>query len=157
MPGEERRRQLLEVGAKVFGRYGYHPAGTADIARACGIAEPTIYRHFASKEEYFATVTREAALAVASAIREARPRGLEALEELLQDMAAGSPHLALVGHLVVEGRDPALRPVVEEALSALQEALSHLGSKAQMAYHLVLSAALLAAGGRYAPEERWAA
>lgn len=50
---EERRAQPLERGATEFARRGYRGVGITDIARASGIAVPTIYHHFAEKEEFF--------------------------------------------------------------------------------------------------------
>jgi len=60
MPGEERYRQLLDIATKVFADLGYSRVGTADIARAAGVAEPTIYRHFPSKRDLFLTAVRRA-------------------------------------------------------------------------------------------------
>jgi AcrR family transcriptional regulator len=58
LPAEERKRQILDAAVDVFARLGY-AAGTADIAAAAGIGEPTIYRYFASKRDvYIATIRR---------------------------------------------------------------------------------------------------
>ena len=57
LPAEERRRQIIEVAMRVFARAGYAQAGTAEIAAEAGISEPTIYRHFESKQAlYLATL-----------------------------------------------------------------------------------------------------
>ena len=59
LPAEERRQQILDAAIDVFARQGYAAAGTADIALAAGIGEPTIYRYFANKLElYRAAVQR---------------------------------------------------------------------------------------------------
>jgi AcrR family transcriptional regulator len=58
-PAEVRRETVLDAAMTVFARQPYRAAGTAEIARAAGIAEPTIYRHFSSKRElYLAAVQR---------------------------------------------------------------------------------------------------
>ena len=53
LPAEERRQQILDVAIDVFARSGYHGAGTADIAAAAEIGEPTIYRYFDSKADLY--------------------------------------------------------------------------------------------------------
>jgi len=57
MAAAGRRAHLLETAARVFTEGSYHGTTTAEIARAAGISEPIIYRHFASKRElYIATI-----------------------------------------------------------------------------------------------------
>lgn len=57
LSAEERRHQILEAAIPIFARKGHAAAGTAEIAEAAGIGEPTIYRYFPNKMElYFATV-----------------------------------------------------------------------------------------------------
>jgi AcrR family transcriptional regulator len=50
---EVRRETIVEAAIRVFARTSYRAAGTAEIAREAGIAEPTIYRHFDSKRELY--------------------------------------------------------------------------------------------------------
>jgi AcrR family transcriptional regulator len=58
-PAEVRRETVLDAAIRVFARLPYRSAGTAEIAREAGIAEPTIYRHFSSKRElYLAALDR---------------------------------------------------------------------------------------------------
>jgi len=57
MAAAGRRAQLLETAARVFVEGSYRGTTTAEIARAAGISEPIIYRHFASKRDlYLATL-----------------------------------------------------------------------------------------------------
>ena len=50
---EQRKIQILEAATKLFVLKGYHETKTKDIAKACGITEPVIYKHFGSKDELF--------------------------------------------------------------------------------------------------------
>jgi len=53
LPAEKRKAQLLDCAAKVFAARGYNGATTAELAKAAGITEPIIYRHFKGKKEMF--------------------------------------------------------------------------------------------------------
>lgn len=55
LPAAERRQAIVDAALPVFAGGSYSGATTAEIARAAGISEPILYRHFASKRElYFA-------------------------------------------------------------------------------------------------------
>lgn len=53
LPAAKRREQLLDTAAKLFAVHGYAGATTSQIARAAGVTEPIIYRHFQSKRDLF--------------------------------------------------------------------------------------------------------
>lgn len=53
LPAAERREQLLSVAASIFAERGYSGATTAELAKAAGVTEPIIYRHFNSKRDLF--------------------------------------------------------------------------------------------------------
>ena len=53
LPAEKRREQLLDRAMDLFARQGYARATTAELAKAAGVTEPIIYRHFASKRDLF--------------------------------------------------------------------------------------------------------
>lgn len=59
MSSDERRALILEAARGVFSRFGYEGARTQEIARAAGVSEALIYRHFASKEVLHTAVLRE--------------------------------------------------------------------------------------------------
>jgi AcrR family transcriptional regulator len=51
----ERRQAIVDAAVRVFSTGSYAGATTADIARAAGVSEPLLYRHFQSKRQlYFA-------------------------------------------------------------------------------------------------------
>jgi AcrR family transcriptional regulator len=60
LPAAERREQLLETAVDLFARRGYAGATTAELARAAGVTEPILYRHFASKKDLFIAVIERA-------------------------------------------------------------------------------------------------
>ena len=53
LPAAERRQAIVDAALRVFAGGSYSHATTAEIARAAGISEPILYRHFASKRELY--------------------------------------------------------------------------------------------------------
>ena len=53
MRAPERRKQLLEVARRVFGRRGYHTVTMDSVAREAGVTKPILYDHFPSKRELY--------------------------------------------------------------------------------------------------------
>ena len=53
LPAAERRQAIVDAALRVFAGSSYSGATTAEIARAAGISEPILYRHFASKRELY--------------------------------------------------------------------------------------------------------
>ena len=53
MPAAERRRVIVEAAIRAFTTGSYRGTTTAEIARAAGVSEPILYRHFASKRELY--------------------------------------------------------------------------------------------------------
>src|SRR5687768_102831 len=61
LPVDERRAQLLKLGAELFTRHAYDDMSMARIAREAGISKPLLYHYFPSKQDYFRAVLAEAA------------------------------------------------------------------------------------------------
>lgn len=59
MPGEDRRRQLLQVAIASFAQNGFSGTKTKDIAAAAGVSEAILFRHFASKEDLYHAILDE--------------------------------------------------------------------------------------------------
>jgi AcrR family transcriptional regulator len=55
----DRRSAIIEAAADLFERRGYHQSSMADIAAAVGIAKPTVYYYFASKDEILFAIHSE--------------------------------------------------------------------------------------------------
>jgi AcrR family transcriptional regulator len=53
LPAAERRLALVETAVRVFSEGSYRGTTTAEIARAAGVSEPILYRHFASKRDLY--------------------------------------------------------------------------------------------------------
>lgn len=58
LPAETRKRQIIDRAREVFATQGYGRVGTADLAKAAGISEPALYRHFTGKKELFVATIR---------------------------------------------------------------------------------------------------
>ena len=58
---DQRRRQLLEIGAELFAKHAYHELSMADIARAAGISKPLLYHYFPSKQAFLRAALEQVA------------------------------------------------------------------------------------------------
>jgi TetR/AcrR family transcriptional regulator len=58
MRADERREQLIRVAIEVFSKKGFSGATTKEIARAAGVTEALIFRHFPSKEALYEAILR---------------------------------------------------------------------------------------------------
>ncbi|MFO7547240.1 MAG: helix-turn-helix domain-containing protein [Trueperaceae bacterium] len=97
--GDATRQLLLDAAATVFSELGFAGATTKQIARAAGVSEGTIYRHFTDKRELFAAVfmdrnaanfaavTRLPELAGTKTVRENLLFLVRAIEDVERDVA----------------------------------------------------------------------
>ena len=90
MRAEESRRQLLEAAADIFATRGYRGATTAELARAAGITEPILYRHFDNKLDLFITLVDVVGEEVIAAWNRALS-GVEAPADRLRVLLASNP------------------------------------------------------------------
>ena len=105
MQAGARRQQLLDVAAELFAINGYRATTTAELARAAGVTEPILYRHFESKLDLFLNLIEEVGNAMLNAWREAVEQGSDdgnaRLRRLLAaNPAADEPHLSRARVLV---------------------------------------------------------
>ena len=59
LPAPERRAAVLDCACRVFSKGSYHGTTTAEIARAAGVTEPILYRHFESKRDLYLACLEE--------------------------------------------------------------------------------------------------
>ena len=62
---DERRRQLLELGARLFATHSYAELSMARIAREAGISKALLYHYFPSKQDYFVATLQQGAEEIA--------------------------------------------------------------------------------------------
>src|SRR6266853_3156193 len=67
----DKRARILDAAVKVFAERGYFSSTVAEIARAAGVADGTIYLYFKSKDDLLLSVFDEKMLLLCEAAREA--------------------------------------------------------------------------------------
>jgi AcrR family transcriptional regulator len=55
-PKINRKEQILQFATEAFSRDGYDRVTVKELADLCGITEPAVYRHFASKDAIYVAV-----------------------------------------------------------------------------------------------------
>ncbi|MGH9673757.1 MAG: TetR/AcrR family transcriptional regulator [Bryobacteraceae bacterium] len=53
LPAGERRAAIVEAAILLFSEHGFHGSTTRDLARAVGVTEPILYRHFPTKRALY--------------------------------------------------------------------------------------------------------
>lgn len=56
MKASERKAQVVEEATRLFSQHGYDKVTVKQLAGACGISEPAVYRHFESKSAIYEAV-----------------------------------------------------------------------------------------------------
>jgi AcrR family transcriptional regulator len=115
---EVRRETVLDAAIRVFGRTSYRAAGTAEIAREAGIAEPTIYRYFDSKRDLYLAALERCDTIICDNFRriaDTHPSGAEALRAMgiwYREAHVTDPdHLRLRQRAIAEADDDDVREV----------------------------------------------
>ncbi|GCE21598.1 TetR/AcrR family transcriptional regulator [Dictyobacter kobayashii] len=52
----ETRRQILQAAQHLFAAHGYRAVTTRQIAEACGITQPALYKHFGDKQDLYVSM-----------------------------------------------------------------------------------------------------
>jgi len=56
MTGDARREQILQTAVELFSQRGFKGTTTKEIAKAAGVSEAMVFRHFASKDDLYAAI-----------------------------------------------------------------------------------------------------
>jgi AcrR family transcriptional regulator len=92
MAAADRRRHLVETAIRLFTEGSYRGTTTAEIARAAGVSEPILYRHFASKRDLYLAALED----VWAKTREAWEQALEATPDTCAAIEAiGKGHVSV--------------------------------------------------------------
>ena len=121
MPAEDRRRQILDAAISVFARVGYHEAGTADIAAAAEIGEPTIYRYYDGKKDLYDEAVRRCRMEITEnwqRIIDTSENAREALDRIgtwyFQEIKRSPDLLVLRFRALIDSTDSAAAEAVRE-------------------------------------------
>ena len=138
LPAAERREQLLDTAVSLFAEKGYGGATTAELARAAGVTEPIIYRHFASKKDLFvAVIDRTSELTISrwdrqlSNARDAaqRLRRLIGTNPMISDRGRGIYRVILQAMMEIE--DPDILEAIQRHVKALHRFVTDAVRRAQ--------------------------
>jgi len=110
MAAADRRRHLVETAIRLFTEGSYRGTTTAEIARAAGVSEPILYRHFASKRDLYL-----------AALEHVWARTREIWERKLEESSDTCAAVEAIGKGHVTVRSPKLQ-LAELWVQALSEA-----------------------------------
>jgi AcrR family transcriptional regulator len=123
---DERRRELVEVGAALFAERPYDDVAMEEVAQRAGVSRALLYRYFASKRELFAAVYEHAA------VRLLEDTHLERGAPLADQVAAGldvhidyfvaNRNTVLAANRVLAG-DPTIQAIIAEEMAELRRRL----------------------------------
>jgi AcrR family transcriptional regulator len=141
MSPEERRGQVVSAAAELFDSSGYTHVTMGDIARIVGIAKPTLYHYFDSKDDILLAIHEEfiellISRHIARQVDELPPEILllEAMVDILELMETHRGHVRVFFEhhrdLPTEARDAirAKRDHYEQVVEALFDDAAALGS-----------------------------
>jgi AcrR family transcriptional regulator len=125
------RDRLVRAALELFTTQGYHASTTPEIASKAGVAEGTIYRHFASKEQLFNEIYRAGVRLFVTIVRETQvtlpvPERLERIAAGWRDIALKNPHVV---QLVLVSRvknllDPRSRDAAKELRDEVEKLIA---------------------------------
>ncbi|MET7763303.1 TetR/AcrR family transcriptional regulator [Streptomyces sp. NPDC005393] len=119
---EERKEQLLSVGARLFAQHPYDDVWIERVAGIAGVSRGLLYHYFPTKRDFFAAVVHresERMLRLTAAVpglpfREQITTGLDAFLGYVEEHASGFRAF----HRAEAAGDPTVRAVYREALAA---------------------------------------
>lgn len=125
------RDRLVRAALELFTTQGYHASTTPEIAHKAGVAEGTIYRHFASKEQLLNDIYRAGLRLFVTIVKETPvtlpvPERLEKIAAGWRDIAVRNPHVV---HLVLVSRvknllDPRSRDAAKELRDEVEKLIA---------------------------------
>jgi len=123
------RQRLIRAALELFTTRGYHDTTTAQIAKKAGIAEGTIYRHFASKQHL-----------VNELYRAAQRWATRVVQETARKPEAGTARVQLmaVAHALMDGAASETAIVKIGLLDPLASVLDEESRKTEREFHLAL-------------------
>lgn len=56
LTAEERKAAIVKTAVRLFAEKGFRGTTTRELAQACGVSEPVLYQHFATKRELYSAI-----------------------------------------------------------------------------------------------------
>lgn len=78
--GAQTRERLLGAAGAAFARRGYHATTTAEIAAAAGCSEPTLFKHFGSKQALLVAAIHATGAQLVATLQAPLPPGRDPFE-----------------------------------------------------------------------------
>jgi len=120
---EDRRAELLALGAEVFGKRPYDEVRIDEIAERAGVSRALMYHYFPDKRAFFAAVVKDEADRLYEATNREPVSGLTMFEEVRVGVLAymayhdQNPEAAWAAYVGLGRSDPVLLGIDEEAKS----------------------------------------
>src|SRR5262249_1404121 len=132
---EDRRAELLALGAEVFGKRPYDEVRIDEIAERAGVSRALMYHYFPDKRAFFAAVVKDEADRLYEATQSLPPTGLTMFEEIrigvLGYMAyhEQNPEAACAAYVGLGRSDPVLLGTSDEAKNRqLEQIMQRIGA-----------------------------
>jgi AcrR family transcriptional regulator len=149
---EDRRSELLALGAEVFGQRPYDEVRIDEIAERAGVSRALMYHYFPDKRAFFAAVVRNEGERLFQATNTPPQPGLSLLEQLRAGVLAyleydeAHPHGAWAAYMGMGRSDPVLRGIddvdndrqANRIIDRLNEAIGELDSKLERDLRVVV-------------------
>ncbi|MDP1662370.1 MAG: TetR/AcrR family transcriptional regulator [Phycisphaerales bacterium] len=131
LPASERKAQLLDTAAAVFAKYGYSGTTTAELAKAAGVSEPIIYRHFKNKKELFIALVEQSGKDTIDLWEKALAAVADPADRLRR-LIGGNPMVTLKGNVryrvivaaMTEVEEPEVQKALQQHIARLHEFIS---------------------------------
>jgi AcrR family transcriptional regulator len=118
---EDRRAELLALGAEVFGKRPYDEVRIDEIAERAGVSRALMYHYFPDKRAFFAAVVKDEADRLYEATNDPPPVGITFFEEIRMGVLAyfawhaQNPEAAWAAYVGLGRSDPVLLGIDDEA------------------------------------------
>ncbi len=131
--GARRRRELLDVAARMFAADGYHTTSVTRIVEALGVGKGVFYWYFESKDELMAAILRDAIHSMRQAQRDAIAGEHDPARRIEQGIRSSLTWLSEHRHLFVllefARTEERFAPIVRQAEDqTVADALPHVSA-----------------------------
>ena len=131
---EDRRNELLALGAEVFGKRPYDEVRIDEIAERAGVSRALMYHYFPDKRAFFAAVVKDEADRLYEATNNPPPAGMTFFAEIRMGVLAymayhqQNPEAAWAAYVGLGRSDPVLLGIDDEAKNRqLEHLMARIG------------------------------